>query len=125
MKRAKIANPGTSDEARLIRLERRKVIRRGSGGLPDCSGSVGHLGWSAAYSEISWASAGAVGEVPLSGILRSPPYSCMIRALVASAVRAGDGPHHDGDGWGTIEFVTLDRQQALAAEREGFRVLGP
>ncbi len=25
----------------------------------------------------------------------------------------------------TLDFVTLDRQQALAAEREGFRVLGP
>ena len=24
-----------------------------------------------------------------------------------------------------LEFVTLDRRQALAAEREGFRVLGP
>jgi len=24
-----------------------------------------------------------------------------------------------------LDFVTLDRQQALAAEREGFRVLGP
>ena len=25
----------------------------------------------------------------------------------------------------TLDFVTLDRQQALVAEREGFRVLGP
>jgi predicted nucleic acid-binding protein len=26
---------------------------------------------------------------------------------------------------GTLEFVTFDRRQAAAAEREGFRVLGP
>ena len=26
---------------------------------------------------------------------------------------------------GTLEFVTFDRRQAAAAEREGFHVLGP
>src|SRR5204862_8192376 len=38
--------------------------------------------------------------------------------LGAALVAAEDDP-------ATLEFVTLDRQQALAAEREGFRVLGP
>jgi uncharacterized protein len=38
--------------------------------------------------------------------------------LGAALVAAEDDP-------AALEFVTLDRQQALAAEREGFRVLGP
>jgi predicted nucleic acid-binding protein len=38
--------------------------------------------------------------------------------LGAALVAAEDDP-------ATLEFVTLDPQQALAAEREGFRVLGP
>lgn len=36
----------------------------------------------------------------------------------AALVAAEDEP-------GTLEFVTLDRHQAAAAEREGFHVLGP
>ena len=38
--------------------------------------------------------------------------------IAAAMVAAEDTPS-------ALEFVTLDRQQAVAAEREGFRVLGP
>lgn len=38
--------------------------------------------------------------------------------IAAAMVAAEDTPS-------ALDFVTLDRQQAVAAEREGFRVLGP
>ena len=41
-----------------------------------------------------------------------------LELLAALARRGRDEPT-------TLEFVTFDRRQAAAAEREGFRVLGP
>ena len=43
----------------------------------------------------------------------------------ADALQLGAALAAAEDDPATLDFVTLDRQQALAAEREGFRVLGP
>jgi hypothetical protein len=43
----------------------------------------------------------------------------------ADALQLGAALAAAEDDAATLDFVTLDRQQALAAEREGFRVLGP
>jgi uncharacterized protein len=43
----------------------------------------------------------------------------------ADALQLGAALVASEDDPAALEFVTLDRQQALAAEREGFRVLGP
>ena len=43
----------------------------------------------------------------------------------ADALQLGAALAAAEDDPGALDFVTLDRQQALAAEHEGFRVLGP
>jgi predicted nucleic acid-binding protein len=43
----------------------------------------------------------------------------------ADALQVGAALAAAEDDPAGLDFVTLDRQQALAAEREGFRVLGP
>ncbi len=43
----------------------------------------------------------------------------------ADALQLGAALAAAEDDPAALDFVTLDRQQALAAEREGFRVLGP
>jgi len=43
----------------------------------------------------------------------------------ADALQLGAALAAAEDDLAALDFVTLDRQQALAAEREGFRVLGP
>ena len=43
----------------------------------------------------------------------------------ANALQIGAALTAAEDDPAGLDFVTLDRQQALAAEREGFRVLGP
>ena len=43
----------------------------------------------------------------------------------ADALQIGAALVVSADDPGGLEFVTLDHRQAAAAEREGFRVLGP
>ena len=52
-------------------------------------------------------------------LVESHPLRAAEALQIAAALTAAE------DDPGGLGFVTLDREQALAAEREGFRVLGP